>query len=194
MAYFPLVSRPITARPWNRFPSDTWLYADAKYTPYASLVTLGFSFLFTLAWNFHFPTYTEQLLWRICSVYHTAFTIYGGLYYLVETIGNKKKTQAKTMARVATQVEDVETQAKRRHGIYRRGKTLLAWMRTWRNVSPDQDPEMEVPLRIILPVSITCLLYVLCRVYIYFEDFFGLRQQPAGVYLTVNKFIPFLVG
>jgi hypothetical protein len=53
---------------------------------------------------------------------------------------------------------------------------------------------MEIPLRIILPVSITCALYVLCQMYIYFEDFFGLRQQPEGVNLTVNKFIPFLVG
>ena len=187
MVHFSLVSRPITARPWDRFPSDMWLYPDARFHPLASLILIGFSFVFTLAWNFHFPTYTEQLLWRTCSVYHTCFTIFVGLYYLAET-REKKKTSVR--AREATQIKDAEAQTKRRYAVYRRGKAVLAWIRTWRNMSPEQDPEMEVPLRIMVPVTITVLLYVLCRLYIYFDDFFALRQQPAGVYLTVNKFMP----
>ena len=63
MIHFPFVSRPIASRPWDRFPSDTWLYGDAKFSALSGLmITHGFSFLFTLAWNFHFPTYTEKLL------------------------------------------------------------------------------------------------------------------------------------
>jgi hypothetical protein len=107
---------------------------------------------------------------------------------------NRKKTATSAEARKITQIKDTEAQDKRRHAVYRRGKVVLAWIRTWRNISPEQDPEMEVPLRIMVPVTITVLLYVLCRLYIYFEDFFTLRQQPAGVYLTVNKFMPFMVG
>jgi hypothetical protein len=53
---------------------------------------------------------------------------------------------------------------------------------------------MEIPLRILVPVTITCALYILCRLFIYFEDFFALRAQPAGVYVTVNRFMPLLVG
>lgn len=53
---------------------------------------------------------------------------------------------------------------------------------------------MDVPLRLIIPITITCFAYVLCRFYIYLEDLMSLRLQPADVYLTVNKFLPFLPG
>jgi hypothetical protein len=53
---------------------------------------------------------------------------------------------------------------------------------------------MELPMRVIIPVTVTCVLYIFCRLFMYFEDFFGLREQPAGVYITVNKFIPFIGG
>jgi hypothetical protein len=204
MIHFPFVSRPITTRPWNRFPSDTWHYADAKLSPLASLVCIGFSFLFTLAWNFHFPTYAEQLLWRICSVYHTAFTIYGGAYYLIETFGSGKRQKLRNLRQVTApppvRAQDAEAQSnitlhpRSKNKLHRRGKLAMDWIKTWRNISPEQDPNMEVPLRILLPVTVICFLYILCRMFIYFEDFFSLRIQPAGVYMTVNKFMPFLVG
>jgi hypothetical protein len=71
---------------------------------------------------------------------------------------------------------------------------VMDWIGSWRNISPEQDPNMEIPLRILVPVTITCALYILCRLFIYFEDFFALRAQPAGVYVTVNRFMPLLVG
>ncbi|KAH7240597.1 hypothetical protein B0J15DRAFT_553459 [Fusarium solani] len=43
---------------------------------------------------------------------------------------------------------------------------------------------MDVPLRVIIPITITCFAYVLCRFYIYLEDLISLRMQPADVYLT----------
>ncbi|KAI1088214.1 hypothetical protein F5B19DRAFT_486141 [Rostrohypoxylon terebratum] len=55
-------------------------------------------------------------------------------------------------------------------------------VKSWRNISVDQDPEMAVPLRVIVPMTITSY------------DFLSLRIQPAGIYVTVNRFIPFLGG
>ncbi|KAL8357040.1 hypothetical protein RB598_002052 [Gaeumannomyces tritici] len=69
---------------------------------------------------------------------------------------------------------------------------LRAWLVKWRNISPDQDPDMELPLRWVAPIFLACNIYTFCRVYIYIEDFAGLRSQPLGVYMTVNKFVPFL--
>lgn len=88
----------------------------------------------------------------------------------------------------------VEIKEARRFGkgplqIVRRIFALAARMR---NFSVDKDPEMEVPLRVMLPVTITCALYTLCRLFLYVKDFLSLRAQPIGVYYTVNKFIPFL--
>lgn len=204
MMHFTFISRPTASRPCDRFPSDTWLYGDAKFSALAALMGLGFSFSFTLAWNFHFPTYAEKVLWRTCSVYHTGFTIYGSIYYLIEMFRSRRQQKRPKLkpppARTSKQEQDVEAQTKRsvyrhlKNGLFRQGKLVMSWIRTWRNISHDQDPNMEVPLRIILPVTVICFLYILCRIFIYFEDFFALREQPAGVYVTVNKFMPFLVG
>ncbi|KAL8387820.1 hypothetical protein RB595_009652 [Gaeumannomyces hyphopodioides] len=80
----------------------------------------------------------------------------------------------------------------RKTGLPRSMSRLEAWLVKWRNISPDQDPDMEVPLRWIAPILAACFIYILCRLYIYIEDFAGLRSQPLGVYMTVNKFVPFL--
>lgn len=62
----------------------------------------------------------------------------------------------------------------------------------WRNISANRGPTMEVHLRVLGPVTVTCVLYAFCRALIYIEDFLSLRAQPSGVYKGVNKFIPFL--
>jgi hypothetical protein len=204
MIHFPFISRPITSRPWDRIPSHTWYYADATFSPLASLVLIGSSFLFPLAWNFHFPTYVEKLLWRICSVYHNAFSLYGGIYYLIEVFSSRKQKSvhkpSQPRAPSSTRVQDAEAQLKSpvyrhiKNRVNRCGKLVMDWIGSWRNISPEQDPNMEIPLRILVPVTITCALYILCRLFICFEDFFALRAQPAGVYVTVNRFMPLLVG
>lgn len=63
---------------------------------------------------------------------------------------------------------------------------------SWRNLSPDGDPNMTLRLRLAIPFAVTSSLYVLCRLYIYVEDFSSLREQPVGIYITVNRFVPFM--
>jgi hypothetical protein len=62
----------------------------------------------------------------------------------------------------------------------------------WRNPSPDGDPNLAMRLRLAIPFGITSGLYILCRMYVYVEDFNSLREQPIGVFITVNRFIPFM--
>jgi hypothetical protein len=185
-----LFSRPVTTRPWNRFPSDTWLCPDFIYSPVAICVLLGFSGLFLIAWNFHFPTYTEKILWRVCSLYHALFSVYGGVYFFIEMVRSRRRSSkshqrlSRSNALGAYQpCDDLES------GTLHALKRSLA---AWRNISADGDPGMVVSLRVIIPVSIMCFVYVLARGYIYIEDFMSLRVQPSGVYIGVNKFIPFL--
>ncbi|KAL8326457.1 hypothetical protein RB597_002976 [Gaeumannomyces tritici] len=80
----------------------------------------------------------------------------------------------------------------RKTGLPKSMSRFEAWLVQWRNISPDQDPDMEVPLRWIAPIFLASATYIFCRLYIYIEDFVGLRSQPQGVYMTVNKFVPFL--
>ncbi|KAI1841681.1 hypothetical protein JX266_012146 [Neoarthrinium moseri] len=214
----PLASRKLTSRPWNRFPSDIWLPPDVVYAPFGCFVLLWFSASFLIAWNFHFPTQVEQLLWRISSVYCAVFMIYGFGYYVISWYEWRKQTTTEkvpaqvqapersnskhTDAAVAVLGVDVEQggssetevlKARRfkvgPFGILRR---LLAVAARMRNISADKDPEMAIPIHVMIPVTITCALYFFCRMFLYVEDFSSLRIQPLGVYYTVNKFIPFL--
>lgn len=185
-----LFSRPVTSRPWDRFPSDTWLCPDFTFSPIAILILLGFSGLFLIAWDFYFPTYTEQILWRVCSVYHALFSIYGGVYFFIEMVISRHRSRNepdrlnRSEALAFHQSCDgvVSTSSRSFWGRYS----------GWRNISVDKDPEMSVSLRVLVPVSFLCVLYVFARGYLYVEDFVSLRSQPAGVYVDVNKFMPFL--
>lgn len=198
-----LVARPITRRPWDRIPSDMWLCPARRYTPWASLVLVGFSIIFVLAWNFTFPTEKEKVLWRISSTYHAAFSLYGGIYYSIEMAkfnSSKDKKPAQPDVELADllpeqqsdqpDIESQQTAAQRTAWMRRRLSRFLERARSWRNISGNQDPHMEVPLRVVIPITVTCFAYVICRLYIYLEDLISLRKQPAAVYLTVNKFLP----
>lgn len=164
------------------------------------MVLVAFSVMFLFAWNFTFPTETEKLMWRICSAYHTAFSIYGGIYYAIEMSRQNKEAKAPTELIETTRGSSDDSQdAESQQNILahttpnrRRLSQILQRTRAWRNLSANNDPNMEVPLRLIVPITITCFIYVFCRLYIYLEDLITLRSQPLGVFLTVNKYLPFL--
>ncbi|KAF5683482.1 oxidoreductase [Fusarium circinatum] len=187
------VSRPVARTPWDRVPSDIWLIPEPWFAPGAALILIGFSVIFVLAWNFQFPTASEKLLWRICSAYHAAFSIYGGAYYAVEMFKPSKRKKAAPIAQLSSQLrtnsmESIEMESQRRITFGRRRfLRFVERARVWRNLSEDQDPAMEVPLRVIIPITVACFVYCLCRFYIYIEDLISLRLQPAEVYLTVNS-------
>jgi hypothetical protein len=75
------------------------------------------------------------------------------------------------------------------NGPFQSTSKFSQWHRAWRNISPDQDPEMEVPIRWTVILFVASVLYIFCRLYFYTEDFIGLRSQPPDVYRTV-KLIP----
>ncbi|KAI1128455.1 hypothetical protein F5Y10DRAFT_291997 [Nemania abortiva] len=212
MLHLKIVSRPITSHPWDRLPSDTFLPLDMFFVPFGAVFLFTFGISFTLAWNFHFPTPTERLLWRIFSLYHIIFVSIGGLYTLMGIIQWAKQDGRQPAAQpqdsyhrlplrdsspeVVAQGVDPEVQGvagiESPSGILRYMHRFRLWIGSWRNITADQDPEFTVQLRIVGPVTVLCASYIIARAYIYAEDLISLRSQPAGVYLTVNRFVPFL--
>jgi hypothetical protein len=188
--HIPFFSRPVTSRPWDRFRSDSWLCPDIKYTPITSVILLGFSVLFLAAWNFHFPTNTERVLWRVCSIYHAFFSIFGGFYFFIEMLRTRKHSSLSLPRSQPPEGNSQHQQSEISGGKLR--NCLCERLGNMRNISPGSDPEMGVPFRVLGPVSIICILYVFCRGFIYVEDFISMRSQPYGVYVGVNKFMPFL--
>ncbi|GKT46161.1 uncharacterized protein ColSpa_06342 [Colletotrichum spaethianum] len=177
-----------------------WFPIGSTTLPLSLFLIMGFSASFMFGWNFYFPSHAEQLTWRIFSVYHMAFSLYGAGYYSVEAWKAVRRSGQEELPSTTIELIDPEAQQLRgeNRGSEKRPRDFISgWMntfRSWRNISPDQDPGMAVPLKVIAPTTIICGLYAACRMYFYIEDFVSLREQPHGIYLTGNKFLPFIVN
>lgn len=74
--HIPLATRP-KRRPYDRIPSHNFLNADTRADMIAAPTIVFFSALYLIAWNSHFPTAVEKLLWRIASVNTLAYALIG---------------------------------------------------------------------------------------------------------------------
>ncbi|KAK3318837.1 hypothetical protein B0H66DRAFT_517213 [Apodospora peruviana] len=185
-------SRPVATTPWDRFPSDIWFAATGwRMLLFGTIIQLPFSMSFLSAWWFHFPTDIEMWLWRACSIFHFIFSCGGGIYYIFLTISFSEKSHEfdkEVDSDASTICEEKERQQQPRGNM--RGR-VKKWIHGFRNLSPDQDPDETVSLRFELPLIGVSILYAVCRAYFYLDDFIGLRDQPAGVYRDVSKYLPF---
>jgi hypothetical protein len=216
----PLFSREIKARPWDRFPSEAFLVIDRALLAPGFIIGVAFSMSPLAAWNFHFPTEGEKLVWRVCAVYHAVYSTSVAVYYiycaLLEHKGASKKGKDSQPPPRPLKVQQPggapvpeETQpgkvpvyyeveagvdSSEQTGVKPKGllQASIIWLRSLRNISPDGDPDMELSLRATLPTLLGTFLYMFCRVFFYVEDFVSIREQPVGVYTSMNKFIPFM--
>ncbi|EED18926.1 hypothetical protein TSTA_126340 [Talaromyces stipitatus ATCC 10500] len=150
----PLFLRP-TSRPYDRFPSDNFLYVDKLAEWMATPVIVFYSCMFMFAWNFSFPTLTEQLLWRISAAYLVLFGTAGmcvcwhAHVFIMPKLAKEKKFY------VEGQSLDLPT----KKGLLHR----LAWR--LQNIHPDRDPELDVPLKVLLPNVLMCVVLCVSRYY-----------------------------
>ncbi|KAI1318920.1 hypothetical protein F5Y16DRAFT_414350 [Xylariaceae sp. FL0255] len=154
-----LVSCPIKTRPKDRFPSDQWLPPNMRFMVFGSLAAM---------------------------MYHSFFSICGGVYYLIEAIRwNRRQNDGTSVERegVARVLEaerslSLKVQPCNNTTIRRRQNTFIKLFARasgiaslWRNISTHRDPAMRVSLKIIVPMTVTCIIYVLARGFLYVEDF-----------------------
>lgn len=177
--HIPLTTRP-QRRPYDRIPSHYILNVDTKAEIIATLTILFFSAMFLIVWNSHFPTRTKKLLWRIANVNTITYALIGAPLssYVQKTIFQAKLRQERAQARLKRKLE------------------LRGWIghlaANLRDIHPDQDPELEIPLRALIPISFLCASYCGGRGFILTEDFIGLRSLPENAFETVtwSKYVP----
>lgn len=177
--HIPLATRP-KRRPYDRIPSHNFLNADTRADMIAAPTIVFFSALYLIAWNSHFPTAVEKLLWRIASVNTLAYALIGAPLsaYFQKTMFRADLRQAKAQAML-----DHKPEPKR--WIGRLASKL-------RNIDPEQDPQLEIPLRALIPVSFLCCIYCVGRGIILTEDLIGLRSLPESAFQTISwsRYIP----
>lgn len=179
--HVPLATRP-RRRPYDRIPSHNFLNTDTRAEIIAAPTIVFFSALYLIAWNSHFPTETEKLLWRIASVNTLAYALIGAplCAYFQKTIFRAELRQERAQATLNHKPEP-------KRWIGRLASKL-------RNIDPEQDPQLEIPLRALIPVSFLCGMYCVSRGFILTEDLIGLRSLPESAFQTVSwsRYVPHL--
>lgn len=178
---------------------------------------LVFSAVFLSAWNFSFPSTLERDLWRVSSIYMLSYGFVGAAWMEFAMwifVPQNRLAQGLELSLVEQELD------KRPHPIrdsyfrlqnWRRKTTrrsidldqdslmprqprkgCLAFLSRSHNISHGKDPYMNVQVGFIIVTSVLCAFYCVFRVYIFVEDFVGLRALPLSAYQTVEwtKFIP----
>lgn len=181
---------------------------------------LVFCAVFLSAWNLAFPTAVERDFWRVASIYMLAYGFVGSLWmelcmwifipqnHLAE--GLEPSLVEQDLARRPHPVQDWhhrfqqwrKTRKSKTQGsrdlaqdslVPRRpAKGIFDFLKTSHNISHGKDPYLGVQVGFITVTSILCVFYCIFRVFIFVEDFIGLRALPPSAYETVEwtKFIP----
>ncbi|QBZ60150.1 hypothetical protein PoMZ_07088 [Pyricularia oryzae] len=205
--------------PWDRFPSDVWFPVDRWIVPFGLAVQIPFCICFLFAWNFlpfhrieaaplaHLRCLPCRVFLRrrwMVHIWLLQAQREANIWQRRPATPRTKRVQVRQSTTPLNQDELEQQRISRMKTLESAGDMACGWSPSprgtdrisrfggWRNISPDQDPEMEVPLRCILPFLVLRLPYIMCRFYIHLEDFIGSRSQPFGVYMTMNKFVPFL--
>lgn len=165
-------------RPLRRFPNDRFpdIGTFEKFSLFC--LTSAFASFHLIGWWFVFPSWVEQLLWRISSSIVTGTTV---LYWVFETIAARQRfgrwdkylIWLKLKKPQPQQQPDTEATMVHRDTVYR----LDDFERQQRKAKPILLWEVAI----IFPVI---LLYVIARVYMIVEVFVNLRRLPVGVFTT----------
>ena len=172
--------QPKKRKPYDHIPSDNWPKPNSTLIePLGGLVVLAFSATFMIGWNFHFPTQVERIIWRVASVFNLGYGLVGGLtvWYWQQAPPHERRNGQESPGNIPKVKEK---------GLEKLRILPSKFMSKLRNNSPDNDPQLEVPLRFFIPCLVLCFFYVIFRAYILIEDVIGLRSLPSSAYDSVD--------
>ncbi|TPX16017.1 uncharacterized protein E0L32_000351 [Thyridium curvatum] len=179
-------------KPANHISSLTTPEIPFNLFRLGTIGVMGYCCLFIPPWNSSFPTLEEQLLWRVSTVGCLASLVTMELltdwvFYLWPAIQRRWRTSRRQSNREREPTGD--SGVRRAHEISaqagQQAPTTMLWNRL-RNNSPSKDPDLAIPLKVVVALWVSGLIYTVCRVYILVEDFVELRALPASAFKTVD--------
>ncbi|CAF3509663.1 unnamed protein product [Fusarium graminearum] len=210
-------SRRVKKIPWDRIPGDTFLRMDFDLELVGVAFILVFSAAFLSAWNFSFPSTVERDFWRVASIYMLVYGFVGAAWMELSMwifVPHNRVAQGlelsiveKELAQKSHPFRDLyfrldrwlRRRTRRSSDVDRDSlvpqqpqKGVLAFLSRSHNISHGKDPNMGVQIGFIVFTSVLCALYLAFRIFIFVEDFIGLRALPPSAFETVEwtKFIP----
>lgn len=184
--HFHPVERPITK-----------IWDDQFYdlTPGASLllalVQFGFAAIHFAAWDFHFPSNCERVLWRVSSIYVVCSMVctWVVVYWTFEAWPwVVRQLEARGQTANPSLLSRAYSQWRSSMPCRLLGRISEAIC----NNSTNGDPNEAVPLFAVVTLLPLGALYICVRMYIILEDIANLRDLPSSAYNSVDwsAFIP----
>jgi hypothetical protein len=153
------------------------------------VISFGMNFI---AWNFWFPSTIERELWRASAIVLLGWGTFAWTYHmvLINIFPDFKKRSCRQFALTELNLKACNQKKTSIKANIMARREL--WMHKMRNISPNKDPAMTIPLRFLLLALSLSSIYVVARCYVIIEDLIAFRAQPPHVYMTVNwsKYIP----
>ncbi|ENH64136.1 hypothetical protein FOC1_h10017656, partial [Fusarium oxysporum f. sp. cubense race 1] len=213
-------SRRVKKVPWDRNPGDIFLRMDFDLELVGVAFIFVFSAVFLGAWNFSFPSTVERDFWRVASVYMLAYGMFGALWMelcMWIFIPQYRLAEGLELSFVEQDLDQRPHPVRNWHYRFQnwrrsrfskiRGtrdsdgegltsqqpkKGIFAFLSRSYNISQGNDPHLGVQVGFLIVTSFLCASYCVFRVFIFVEDFIGLRALPQSAYQTVEwaEFIP----
>lgn len=166
-------------RPIKRIRNDNF----PEISSTAMAIFFFFSGVFTglnfVAWNYHFPTHAELMLWRVASI-GTPGSL--AAYWVHSKIRLTLLPALRKYQRKDSRPKELPLW----FGSKALVQTLKRSAGKLRNLDIDQDPSFAVELTSIIPSTLLAVFYLSARLYILVEEFVGLRAMPPSAYQSVE--------
>jgi hypothetical protein len=165
-------------RPLIKIPDDNFPPPSSTTVPFLCVIQLGYAAIPLLGWKDIFPTSIESFLWKVSTLVVLGSVL---LAWFVEIVAWRipaalPRTQQKLKDRTG-HFDAIPLASK----STKRG--VLDWLR---NNTPENDPNSDVPISALFPVTLAGASYCLVRGYMLVDDFVNLRAQPPSVYEMVQ--------
>lgn len=175
----------IKVRPVDRLGNPDFPELSPRAMATLFLINFIFAAINICGWNFWFPSRTERLLWRISApmLPGSVCVFFFWEKFVWQVLPALKKRFPKPSATRDRQETVLLSHWPGTKHILDKAKSTAARLR---NISPERDPALDVPLKAILPLTFIAAFYCIARAYILVEDVIALRALPPSAYETVN--------
>jgi hypothetical protein len=166
-------------RPVQRLPNDRLPHVKGFQQFTLFLITMVYSSIHTIEWNFTFATTSEKYLWRASALTHLLTTLHRGRYrYTVHKLLQVWRTSRKESHSNEVEMSNIQQDIEN-------GSTMTP------QVGPAYT-SYKLPIWEDISASTVISLYTVARLYLLVEVFLGPRSMPESAYVSVqwSNFFP----
>lgn len=150
-------------------------------------IAFAYTGIFIAGWNLHYPTESELILWRTCTLGTMIITVIGSLFEVTMMFVQyrRRHTISALIHNPDIEIMPLDPVGRPSHPSGKPTK-LQVTLQNIRNNTPEKDPHFDIPIRSLIVTTPICALYVIFRGFILLEDVISFRELPASTFVTIN--------